>query len=692
MYRPESCRYLISLIIISLLPFVAFSRGDKTIKPDMSTGITLRSGQLKITLDKKGMITSLADLGTGRELLDSTLPAPLLSIRCAGTTEMPGGATYDPKKGVITLRFPFSGVRMKVSAAIKQNYLVMTVHEIRPAGVVDALTWGPYPLVISETIGEIVGVVKDDRTAFGLQVLNPETLGGYPLSDEGSDPSRSNTAKRTASGSVVQAYALDRSRPRVIPVWWDQFPDMPVDPIRGETAEGSAIALFACAPGEVLDRISGIELGEALPHPMIDGIWSKRSPETGRSYLIADFSESTIDELLEYTRQANLMTLYHMYPWKSWGHYEIDTVAFPHGAAGMKACAEKARKMGIRLGAHTLTDFINTNDPYVTPVPDGRLARTGTGLLMETAGITDTILAVNDPAVFANRKANWLRTVMIGEELITYDSVTETAPFLLLGCRRGAFGTRASAHKPGDEVAKLLDHPYKVFFPDIDLMQEIARNMAIRFNETGLEQMDFDGFEGCLSTGQGDYAMELFARTFYDHLDHTVINGTSMSEPFYWHINTYCNWGEPWYGGFRESMQEYRINNQSLFGRNYLPNMLGWYLLTDSTTLADMEWMLARAAGYDAGFAMATSLEALRKNPNAPALLDAIREWEICRRDGAFPDSLKLELRDPKKEFHLEKIHPAVYDLYPVIRVEDPNLDQPPVRLGDPVRIMVPVK
>ena len=97
----------------------------------------------------------------------------------------------------------------------------------------------------------------------------------------------------------------------------------------------------------------------------------------------------------------------------------------------------------------------------------------------------------------------------------------------------------------------------------------------------------YDGHEGGLGTGQGDYAVERFAKVFYDALDHPVLNGTSNSEPYYWHINTYCNWGEPWYGGFRESMQEYRIQNQALFDRNYVPNMLGWYRLTATTSVAE---------------------------------------------------------------------------------------------------------
>jgi len=186
--------------------------------------------------------------------------------------------------------------------------------------------------------------------------------------------------------------------------------------------------------------------------------------------------------------------------------------------------------------------------------------------------------------------------------------------------------------------------------------------------------------------------MELFAKTFYDNLDHTVLNGTSNSEPFYWHINTYCNWGEPWNGGFTESMQQYRLDNQGLLERNYLPNMLGWYLLTEKTTLPEMEWMLARSAGYNAGFAMATSLEALRGNPNTGILLDAIREWETCRRDKAFPEELREQLKDPKKEFHLEKVSDVKWLLYPMQRDETLTDRSVIFKKGLPVEIHVNIK
>jgi hypothetical protein len=112
-------------------------------------------------------------------------------------------------------------------------------------------------------------------------------------------------------------------------------------------------------------------------------------------------------------------------------------------------------------------------------------------------------------------------------------------------------------------------------------------------------------------------------------------------------------------------MQEYRIQNQGLFERNYLPNMLGWYLLTPATTLSDMEWMLARAAGFNAGFALATSMDAIRNNSELGPILDAIREWETARRSGVFTQAQRALMKDPKNEFHLEAAGNGAWRLSP---------------------------
>lgn len=649
--------------------------------------IQLATKDLQLKIDSAGKVISLYDLAGKTEYCTLKQPSPLIRIKAGNEFEEPSFAKQIPAKKQIILSYKKSGVIIEVTYSVKPTHLVFEITDIKPKDKVDLAVWGPFATSINKTVGEIIGVVRNDNYAIGIQSLNVKTVGGYPVKEEGFEFGRGRTAEYKEWGSILQAYSIDRSKKRSITVWNGQWPNMPVEPIKGETVIGSRIALFGCAEKETLNRIGDIEIAEGLPHPMIDGVWSKISPQTGRSYLISDYSESTIDELLGYTKRANLMTLYHMEIFDSWGHYEINRKDFPNGIEGLRNCVAKAKAMGIRLGAHTLTNFINTNDPYVTPVPDSRLVKTGSGVL--TAGISESEknILVSTPEYFNNENANQLHTIVIDNELIRYRTVTASEPYTLLDCVRGAFGTKPASHSKNAVVGKLADHGYKIFFPNIDMQREIAKNLAKRFNETGLSQMDFDGHEGCGATGQGDYAIDLFAKDFYDNLDHIVINGTSNSKHFYWHINTYCNWGEPWYEGFRENMQEYRINNQALLERNFLPNMLGWYLMTETTTLSDMEWMLARAAGYNAGFALVAELNALRKNPETPQIMDALKEWEAARHLKVFSAVQRELLKNPKNEFHLETIDEKNWKLYPFHASQEYIYEKTVRQPGEPTSI-----
>ncbi len=651
-----------------------------------SGGLHLKTKDLALSINSSGFITGLSDIQGGIEFLAKEEHSPLVRIKTSAGFELPSSASFNEKENIISLFYKNAGVTLTVKYAVKPTHLTFEITSIQQKNrITDFILWGPYATSIKKTVGEIIGVVRSGDFSIGIQSLNVKTVGGFPVKDEGFEFGRGRTAEAKEWGSILQAYTIDRSKQRNISVWNDSWPNMPVEPIEGEEIPGSKIALFGCKENVTLERIGEIEIAEGLPHPMIDGVWSKISPQTGRSYLIADYSESSIDELLSYTKRADLMTLYHMNIFDSWGQYKITKRDFPNGVEGLRKCVEKANALGIRLGAHTLTNFINTNDPYITPVPDKRLVKTGSSFLIENIDEKGKEITVASPEYFDNETSNWLHTVMMGTELIRYRTVTKEAPYKLVDCERGAFGTKASPHAKNETVDKLADHAYKIFFPNIEMQREIARNLAVRFNETGLSQMDFDGHEGCGATGQGDYAIDLFAKDFYDNLDHTVINGTSNSKHFYWHINTYCNWGEPWYEGFRESMQEYRINNQALLERNYLPNMLGWYLLTETTTLSDIEWMLARAAGYNAGFALATDISALRKNEETPQILDAIREWETARRAKVFSQSQRELMKNPKTEFHLENTGTGKWNLYPLNASEEYVYEKTIRQPGEPV-------
>jgi hypothetical protein len=409
---------------------------------------------------------------------------------------------------------------------------------------------------------------------------------------------------------------------------------------------------------------------------MLNGTWAKESPAATASYLIVDFGEATIDRAIEMAKKAGLNYLYQSSPFETWGHFKLKPNLFPQGWDGFRACVAKARQAGIGVGFHTLSNFITPNDSFVTPVPDPRLARLGSSELSSGMDAAQTEIRIEDPIWF--QKKSTLNTVVIGEELIRYESVSPEAPWRLLQCQRGAWGTKASAHSRGDAIGKLMDHGYKVFLTDASLTQEVGRNIAAFCNHTDAIQLSLDGLEGNWSTGMGQYGCSLFTKSWYDalkpELRGRMINDASMPMHFTWHIATRYNWGEPWYAGFRQSQTLYRMKNQLFFTRNLIPHMLGWFSLRRQTTPEDVEWLCARAAGYDAGFALATSFgskatqtagDEAELDKARAALLDIVNQWETARQSGAFTESVKPLLQDVDREFRLVAVGSGEWELRP---------------------------
>ena len=176
----------------------------------------------------------------------------------------------------------------------------------------------------------------------------------------------------------------------------------------------------------------------------------------------------------------------------------------------------------------------------------------------------------------------------------------------------------------------------------------------------------------------------MFTKAWYDALSPELrgqINDASNPGHFNWHIYTRMNWGEPWYAGFRESQTLYRFKNQFYFERNLMPHMLGWFALRPDTSIEDAEWLLARAAGFDAGFALAASLAS-----TAQLAADAVlgRRRQAVRRHARYFGARSSNgkppgwparsrrrsrplLRDNSREFHLESAGTGQWRLYEVL-------------------------
>ena len=668
--------------------------------------LQLQTDSLEILVNDRGHIISFANIQTNAQYSDPSQSSPLISIRSNDVIFPPDQSTWDINSQIIKLFYESPGIEVTVTYREKGSHITFEVSEVTGNNPIDIVLWGPFATTLQDVVGETVGVVQNPDYAIGIQALNLKTLGGYPTHEDDTEPSynifatstyvdvadsvnviyRGQTAKHTPNGSVLQAYTRDRSKERIIPVWGHEYYVAPAFEDGGVI--GSKIALFGTPAQSVLATIEKIVLEEGLPYPTLNNEWIKTSSQASASYIIHSFSENNLDEALELTKAAGLNYLYHGDPFRNWGHFDLKEELFPDNWESMKRAVENAAEQGVRLGVHTLSNFITTNDPYVTPVPDPRLAKVGNSTLSAHIDASQTTIPIDDPTFFNQMQNNNLQTVTIGGELIRYSRVSDSEPWQLLGCERGAFGTTASSHEAGSEISKLMDHDYRVFLSNQSLSEEIAIRLADLFNQTGLRQISFDGLEGNWSTGMGQYGRQLFAQTWYNHLkpelQHDIIIDASNPGHSFWHIYTRMNWGEPWYAGFRESQTQYRLLNQDYFSRNLMPRMLGWFSMTDATGLEDIEWLLARAAGFDAGFAMVTSPEIVRRNGLGTEVIQAISNWETLRMAGSFPEEIKEKMRNVNNEFHLVKLSENHYQLYQY-HIETINHSRITRQPGEPV-------
>lgn len=574
-------------------------------------------------------------------------------------------------------------VEMKVYAT--WHCLVMEMVDV-PAEY-EALLLAPVAVRLDEVVADVIGVVQGKEEAFGVQALNEKVVAGFPqqyiteISERFEYHIDANNliaateytkaAMRIQNGAMLQLSAWRRNELAHRNV--NGVEQVMVQPVDGEDAliEGAGIALFGCKKTDLLHRIEAIEVAHRLPHPLINGEWSKFSKERSKSYLVSEFAENDIDFLLEICQKAGLEYLVHPNPFSNWGHYQWNPAFAKGGDASVRQLVEKAESKGVHFGICAFSNLLTTNDVYVTPNPSKHLLKQGTLQLLGDLSVDETDFCVRRSPLFDKNLT--VNVLQIGNELITYRTCESAGNLTYLHhCKRGAFGTKKSAHGQNAMVYKLWDHPSKALFSDFQLQDEITQRLVQMVNNTGLSYFSFDNIEGCGYLGHGDYAQARFVSQCFSGWNHGVVNEASCLTHFTWHIHSRIDRAELWEGTARVRQVEAYVKEQDFFDRNRLPRMLGKkpIRLSDKnfecTSLEDIEWFLSKAAGFEAGFGITTDLTTLKKHGQIDRLLATIRNWERLRLHAAFSDEQKAGMCDPYSEWHLELVDDSSFLLYPL--------------------------
>ena len=148
--------------------------------------MSFKTDYLCIDLDSNGCITSIYDITNDAEYFSSGDCAPLLRIASGDGIQEPEDMTFTPETNSLQLHYR-KDVIAQIAVNIKPTHITF---ELKSLTGEDArlVMWGGYPTTIDQTVGETIGVVRDDQFAFGIQTLNIQTIGGRP--------------RRTASSSI----------------------------------------------------------------------------------------------------------------------------------------------------------------------------------------------------------------------------------------------------------------------------------------------------------------------------------------------------------------------------------------------------------------------------------------------------------------------------------------------------------
>lgn len=445
------------------------------------------------------------------------------------------------------------------------------------------------------------------------------------------------------------------------------------------------LALIGAPFEQFKPAIMQAERENGLPCPMLEGKWARDSEPIRRSYLFAtSVHENDIDTLIEYANVGGFGTIIILK--NDWlanhGHYDINLDRFPRGLESLRNAVDRIHRAGLHAGVHAFGPSISSNDPYITPVPDDRLASVPVPPLTEGVDEKATTLSLADkpklPPYAAESRAFPGHFVRIGDEIIRYGEVSAGPPYQLLNCTRGALGTTAAAHPAGAAIKGLLTMwGFFLVDPDTTLAEELTQNFADVFNSCDFDMVYFDASDGTLTDYiDRDYYLNKMHLLYYTKFRRDVLyqtsNGTGSN--IMWHIvpRSASADGHGDIKGYLDQRWPGILGQRA----NWTRSDIGWYYWFRECRPDQIEYVCARALGIDGSISLETSRSALETLGQSQQMMEMIGRWERCRRANYLPQRVKDKLLVPGDDFRLLDDGKGGWNLYRAVYEEPTVVDE----------------
>lgn len=514
--------------------------------------------------------------------------------------------------------------------------------------------------------------------------------------------------------------------------------------------KNAEVALLGVPQQEVLPTIRKVIKGaKEIPFSDQGGAWARTGKEGYGSYLMnfGTLTEETVDEWIETCKRLGFTQVdnHGGGGFFEFGTFELNKQKWPDGWESFKRINRRLHDAGISSIFHTYAFFIDKSSIYVSPVPSKDLGYATTFTLAQSLDETATEMVVREStaniSIVTGFHTENSVTLRVGDELMTFSGVTREPPYTFTGLRRGANGTRPSAHD-ANETAFHLSERFGRFVPgpDTELFKEMARRHAEIVNDCGFDGIYLDAIDGSAVLGGEEnfwYYGTKFIFEIAKHLKRPVGMEMSSMAHHWWHYRSrYQAWDRP-VRGYKRFLDIHlaSIKNPSYFlpeqiksnewehglwrghtplidkyasaesSQTMLPLHLGWWgnqtwapPQVEPTFFDDIEYLGCKMIGNNAGFSQLGGVdeETLQDIPLFKRSAELLKQYEELRRANYFNDSVRSLLRQAGKEYTLFRdeagnwnFKPAIYEKQKISGLNHPSaswvvnnpFDSQPVKL-----------
>lgn len=580
------------------------------------TAMTIENDQLTWTIDANGQTTALTDRATGQDWAAPNQPVAVALVN--GKPQPASAAQADGQR--LRLTFGDAGTAT-LGLTPHDGYLTVSVESVAIHGL-DSLQFLNLVTTLKATDEEPFAVC-------GL-ALNLQT----------------NVSEMPGRNRLVKATCYPRFE-----------------------CAGAAVAVVAgpaATMRQVLQQV--ITDSGTVPQSPVGGPWAWDADIGRSSYFFCTPTEDNVDQIIATMKSIgfNQVEIHGGRGTYRFGDCEPNPKIYPRGRESLKAVIAKLHENGILAGMHPYAFFMDKGCPWVTPVPDPRLKAKAEFTLSadlsldaKTVSVTEDTSKVSNITGFFERNSV---TLMVDQELIVFKQASKAAPYGFLECQRGALGTTAAEHQAGAKVRQLAEC-FGLFAPDPEtsLMEEVAKTQAEFFNECGFDTAYFDALDGEDVLGGREWSWHYGSEYIWQFQRYLAKPAGIEYSTFHHHLwplrSRHGAWDHPTraHRYFIDLHVAGNARNEAMF----LPSNLGWWAFknwapsqTEPTFAEDIEYWCAKAIGTNSGLSlMGYSLHA----PGQQRLAAIVKQCEELRHAGYFPDSVRQQLRQPGRDFTLER-------------------------------------